>query len=79
MEHKFKVGNVVALKSGGPAMTVSELVEIVGGKIAVNTTWFDPDEKLQNGNFLEDLLVLDEEEEDEHEDDDEELDSDKDE
>ena len=37
----FKVGDVVRLKSGGAAMTVSKLFKSPEGREMVQCTWFD--------------------------------------
>lgn len=55
-EHKFKVGDTVRLKSGGPLMTVSSLTQNLNGKPVVNTTWFDKNDKECSGQYLEDML-----------------------
>ena len=39
-EPKFKVGDVVLLRSGGPAMTV-EVVRKGGDELVCHTKWFD--------------------------------------
>lgn len=52
---KFKRGETVRLKSGGPLMTV----EAVEYEDAVGCTWFDDKQKRQSGNFHEDLLKTD--------------------
>jgi uncharacterized protein YodC (DUF2158 family) len=48
---KFKVGDTVQLKSGGPAMTVAE---VAGGHYW--TSWF-AGAKLEKGRFPEDALI----------------------
>jgi uncharacterized protein YodC (DUF2158 family) len=45
MEAKFKIGDIIQLKSGGPKMTITE----VDGK-HVRTVWFGGS-KLENGRF----------------------------
>ncbi len=48
----FQVGDVIILKSGGPAMTVSELVEDFRTKEPLlRCTWFDDRNNLQHSNF----------------------------
>ena len=54
----FKVGDVVRLKSGGPKMTVSEIV--IGTKsgtesVTVRCTWFH-DNRVESYNFQQDIL-----------------------
>jgi len=55
-EHKFKVGDTVSLKSGGPAMTVSGLADDAAENHSVNTTWFATNGKTCEGTFLESML-----------------------
>jgi uncharacterized protein YodC (DUF2158 family) len=43
---KFKVGDVVQLKTGGPDMTIEEIVDCY----TVNTVWFEK-KKLIKQNF----------------------------
>lgn len=59
---KFKVGDLVTLKSGGPKMTVSLVIEkhISGKRVEgymCECTWFDKDELVQVIEFEEELLV----------------------
>ena len=49
---KFKTGDVVQLKSGGPAMTVSK--EQGNGELFCQ--WFDATEKYQSQSFESDSL-----------------------
>ena len=49
---KFKTGNIVKLKSGGPEMTVRS----VGGSLVI-CQWF-AGKKLSMGNFELDSLIL---------------------
>jgi len=51
---KFKVGDIVQLKSGGPKMTVTDDAS-VGGFIRCN--WF-AGAKLNHGSFTPDALLL---------------------
>lgn len=55
MALKFKVGDIVQLKSGGPAMTVAKRPE--GGVYGENylCQWFKGASKEQ-GHFVEDIL-----------------------
>ena len=51
-EYGFKIGDVVTLKSGGPAMTVDEVSKMSeGGKDCIKCYWFDPKMQLKNGEF----------------------------
>ena len=45
MATRFKVGDTVRLKSGGPLMTVSSLTTDFDGHPVVKTTWFDKNDK----------------------------------
>ena len=53
-DQKFKVGDVVQLKSGGPTMTVTN----VAGTDAVSCTWFDNLYQEKNGKFPEAALEI---------------------
>jgi uncharacterized protein YodC (DUF2158 family) len=55
-ERKFKIGDIVQLKSGGPIMTVSGLTDNAAESSVVDTTWFAANEKECNGSFLEAIL-----------------------
>ena len=50
---KFKVGDIVQLKSGGPSMTISHLSS--GDDPKYSCTWFNG-KKLEHGQFLEETL-----------------------
>lgn len=68
---KFKQGDVVALKSGGPKMTISHYIEPIdiealafrrepkdlGESVVVSCKWFDG-KKPFNGRYHQDLLDL---------------------
>ena len=54
MTYKFKVGDVVKLKSGGPIMTVAEVTEDEH-RVQVHCTWFNKNEPLDK-TFEEGLL-----------------------
>ncbi len=51
---QFNPGDTVRLKSGGPVMTVSKLINNF-----VHCTWFDEKHKLQSGSFTPEQLVAD--------------------
>lgn len=50
----FKIGDTVALKSGGPRMTVAGAAED-----GVTCTWFDAKNELQTAKFPEGALEID--------------------
>ncbi|MGY3323378.1 YodC family protein [Pseudomonas sp. TE3911] len=53
----FSVGDVVTLKSGGPAMTVDSLPnDFRTGEPLVRCTWFDKNDSVQYENFGPALL-----------------------
>lgn len=54
----FKVGDVVKLKSGGPAMTVTGEGSDMNGNPRVNCTWFGKDDLEQNGAFPANALEI---------------------
>jgi uncharacterized protein YodC (DUF2158 family) len=55
---KFKVGDIVMLKSGGPKMTIYDLNENGGGVITIfRTTWFAGN-KNEKGNFPPEALMF---------------------
>jgi uncharacterized protein YodC (DUF2158 family) len=55
---KYKAGNLVRLKSGGPVMTVECLDEIalLNGSVSYCCLWF-AGKKLDKGDFPEDALL----------------------
>jgi uncharacterized protein YodC (DUF2158 family) len=57
-ERKFKIGDTVQLKSGGPIMTVSGLTDDAAENYGVNTAWFAGNGKECNGSFLEAILEV---------------------
>lgn len=66
MESNFTIGDVVILKSGGPAMTVSKIKNhsmFDSSELPFNgnisTTWFEGNE-LKGGTFHQDTLELNE-------------------
>ena len=52
MAEKFKKGDVVNLKSGGPAMTITGK----GRNCDHYVTWFNDDDELQYGEFDDEVL-----------------------
>lgn len=52
---EFQEGDVVYLKSGGPAMTITELTE----EDESFCEWFDKNQELQNGSFKNTTLTKD--------------------
>ena len=65
MEQKFKIGDVVVLKSGGPKMTISNDktgVDFSRGSVwngRYDCKWFDGD-AMQSGRFPQDSIELSE-------------------
>lgn len=57
MAQKFKVGDIVQLKSGGPDMTVDKVVQGYHGEIHVWCTWFSG-KKNERASFTPETLVL---------------------
>jgi uncharacterized protein YodC (DUF2158 family) len=55
-ERKFKIGDTVRLKSGGPTMTVNAFADDEAESLGVNTTWFATNGKTCEGTFLESML-----------------------
>jgi uncharacterized protein YodC (DUF2158 family) len=53
-EHKYKVGDIVKLKSGGPKMTV----ESVEGGNTYLCQWFDKEDRLERGKFPENCIAI---------------------
>lgn len=56
---KFKVGDVVVCKLGGPKMTVSEIYDggvMLDGPINYGCQWFNKEDSLCHGLFKEVLL-----------------------
>lgn len=52
---EFQEGDVVYLKSGGPAMTITELTE----EDESFCEWFDKNQELQSGSFKNTTLTKD--------------------
>lgn len=55
MEKNFKIGDIVQLKSGGPKMTVTNILD--SGKNIVHTSWF-AESKKESGPFPVEALIL---------------------
>ena len=58
MDQEFKIGDVVRLKSGGPAMTVSHVetgANSVDGQPYLTCVWFD-DGKERDGTYHPDTV-----------------------
>lgn len=58
---KFKTGDAVKLKSGGPTMTVAsyhsiDMFDHFEDSSQVNCVWFDKNESQQTGRFEQDML-----------------------
>jgi uncharacterized protein YodC (DUF2158 family) len=58
-EHKFRVGDTVRLKSGGPSMTVCRVVADDIDSLTVDTIWFTSGGKESKGSFSEEWLEPD--------------------
>ena len=52
----FKVGDVVRLKSGGAAITVSKLFKSPEGREMIQCTWFDKKPREHRAAFMIDSL-----------------------
>ena len=60
IEQKFKVGDIVTLKSGSPKMTVTKIIISEKTKMPngfIKCTWF-VDTSLNNNDFKQDALEL---------------------
>lgn len=58
-KNRFKIGDIVQLKSGGPKMTVSEAtVSYVERIPAVTGIWFTKNDERRIGAFPEEMLGL---------------------
>lgn len=53
---RFKVGDTVQLKSGGPVMIVVGEGRDGNGTPRVSCTWFDTNDNEKNGSYPEDAL-----------------------
>jgi uncharacterized protein YodC (DUF2158 family) len=56
MDNKFKVGDVVQLKSGGPLMTIASIGIASSQEQLASCIWFEGSKK-NNGNFLASVLM----------------------
>lgn len=56
-DDKFKVGDVVILKSGGPLLTVAELTETDGNAV-IGCGWFTREGEIRSAEFAPALLKL---------------------
>jgi uncharacterized protein YodC (DUF2158 family) len=63
---KFKIGDVVMLKSGGPDMTIVGESDMIENGFEVK--WFNVDEELQDSEFPGDALEKEDYEDDDEED-----------
>ena len=54
MENEFEVGNLVMLQSGGPLMTVTDVIE---GSL-IQCTYFTPNYKIRSATLPSKSLVL---------------------
>ena len=52
----WEQGDVVALNSGGPEMTVDWVQETESGKVYIHTKWFDVHNTIQDGRFKEEMI-----------------------
>jgi len=58
-KYEFKIGDVVTLKSGGPAMTIDEILGMSeGSKACIKCYWFDHKMQLKKGEFSPASLKL---------------------
>ena len=55
-EPKFKIGQDVHLKTGGPEMIVNRCTQDPDGKFVVDTIWFGVGSAEQRGTYQEGLL-----------------------
>ncbi|BCB26512.1 hypothetical protein SKTS_13980 [Sulfurimicrobium lacus] len=64
MSDKFKIGDIVQLKSGGPRMTVTRVEKAHSGESKIHTTWF-VESKPENSVFPFDAIAFCKEEQSE--------------
>ena len=55
-EPKFKVGQDVHLKTGGPEMVVNRCTQDTDGKFVVDTIWFGAGRTEERATYQEELL-----------------------
>jgi uncharacterized protein YodC (DUF2158 family) len=55
-EPKFKIGQDVHLKTGGPQMIVNQCTQDMDGKVVVHTIWFGVGRTEEHGAYQEGLL-----------------------
>jgi uncharacterized protein YodC (DUF2158 family) len=57
-EPRFKIGQNVHLKTGGPEMVVNQCTQGLDGKFVVDTIWFDVSDRRTEarGTYQEELL-----------------------
>ena len=53
---RFKIGQDVHLKTGGPEMVVNQCTQNPDGKFVVDTIWFGVGNAEERGNYQEELL-----------------------
>lgn len=58
---EFEAGDVVRLKTGGPEMTVENVIQEPAMGEIVQATWFDEDNNKQSDSFSPEALVVVEE------------------
>lgn len=64
IQRKFKVGDLVRLKSGGPLMTVKDVYDDPNNPFLkdyggyVKCTWFDEKNALRSSEFQQDTIEL---------------------
>ncbi|ELI8098289.1 DUF2158 domain-containing protein [Yersinia enterocolitica] len=51
-----KIGNLVTLKSGGPAMTIKNIGYTAKGYCELTCVWFTKDEQLNEGAFRSEII-----------------------
>lgn len=51
-----KIGNLVTLKSGGPAMTIKNIDYTAKGSCELTCVWFTKDEQLNEGSFRSEII-----------------------
>lgn len=53
---KPKIGHLVTLKSGGPAMTIKNVGYLSQGSCELTCIWFTKNEELNEGKFRTEIL-----------------------